>query len=235
MRHIFSLILILALISSGCASKPAIYGNHSVDSTRINLSQIANMATQAVVTLYPPATIRLELQYPTHDGFGAALVKGLRTNGYALLESNERTDKTTGEARSLPLRYTLDSIGNSNLFYLRLWIGTESLSRIYQNNRDYASPIGAWVHKKSPEKSLSIEGAIPVDIDVRTILSEIAEDMKLRFRVEGDQHAIIVTKPASHIPNVKKLRVIGDQIGERVWVIQRHDEIVLRYPPAINQ
>nr|ANC48769.1 conjugative transfer protein [Variovorax paradoxus] len=85
MRKIVSLALLaLALGLGGCATTSQ-YGNF-VQSAALDQQKLATDAVQQLATLYAPARTRLELQQPTPDPFGQALVKSLRDKGYALLE-----------------------------------------------------------------------------------------------------------------------------------------------------
>lgn len=77
MRKIVSLALLaLALGLGGCATTSQ-YGNF-VQSAALDQQKLATDAVQQLATLYAPARTRLELQQPTPDPFGQALVKSLR-------------------------------------------------------------------------------------------------------------------------------------------------------------
>ena len=85
MRKIFSFAL-LALALGGCTTTATSrYGNF-VPSAALDQHRLADDAVQQLAMLYAPAHTRLELQQPTPDPFGQALVKSLRDKGYALQE-----------------------------------------------------------------------------------------------------------------------------------------------------
>ena len=83
---------LLALVLAGCATSPP-YGHFAASPVAVNQT-IAADAVKQLTSLYPPAKTRLELQQPTPDAFGMALVEGLRERGYALLELDPKAAKT---------------------------------------------------------------------------------------------------------------------------------------------
>lgn len=162
MRKIASLAL-LALALGGCATtSQSPYGNF-VQSAALDQQKLAADAVQQLATLYVPARTRLELQQPTPDPFGQALVKTLRDKGYALLEftpagapaqasasasSPPSPAETPAVPRSLPLRYVLDQAGDSNLYRLTLMVGSQSITRAYLAQNGVFAPAGSWVRKE---------------------------------------------------------------------------------------
>ena len=162
MRKIVSLALLaLALGLGGCATTSQ-YGNF-VQSAALDQQKLAADAVQQLATLYAPARTRLELQQPTPDPFGQALVKSLRDKGYALLEyapagasaqapasaaSQASAPATTAASGGLPLRYVLDQAGDSNLYRLTLMVGNQSITRPYLAQNGTFAPAGYWVRKE---------------------------------------------------------------------------------------
>lgn len=143
MRKIASLAL-LALALGGCATtSQQPYGNF-VQSAALDQQKLATEAVQQLVTLYVPARTRLELQQPTPDLFGQALVKALRDKGYALLDFVP----TTATPGGLPLRYVLDQAGDSNLYRLTLMVGSQSITRAYLAQNGVFAPAGSWARKE---------------------------------------------------------------------------------------
>ena len=153
--------LLLAWLA-GCAApapKP-LYGNF-VQSAPAALNQrIADDAVKQLVSVYPPARTRFELQHDTPDPFGALLADGLRTKGYALLEYTpspaqakaveqaQPLDQAAKQPASLPLRYVVDQAGGSNLYRLTLLVGAQRLTRAYMTQDDQVNPAGAWARKE---------------------------------------------------------------------------------------
>ena len=127
MRKIVSLALLaLALGLGGCATTSQ-YGNF-VQSAALDQQKLATDAVQQLATLYAPARTRLELQQPTPDPFGQALV--------------------TAASGGLPLRYVLDQAGDSNLYRLTLMVGNQSITRPYLAQNGTFAPAGYWVRKE---------------------------------------------------------------------------------------
>jgi len=162
MRKMASLAL-LALALGGCATtSQAPYGNF-VQSAALDPHKLAADAVQQLATLYVPARTRLELQQPTPDPFGQALVKTLRDKGYALLEftptgapaqaSASATSQPSPAASpavpgGLSLRYVLDQAGDSNLYRLTIMVGSQSITRAYLAQNGVFAPAGSWVRKE---------------------------------------------------------------------------------------
>lgn len=157
MRKIASLlVLTVALGLGGCASTGP-YGNF-VQADGLNQQQLAADAVQQFAKLYAPAHTNLELQQPTPDPFGQALVKSLREKGYSLLEYTPdsaaskaaQADNAKAEAGALrlPLRYVLDQAGDSNLYRLTLLVGNQSITRPYLAQNGTFAPAGFWSRKE---------------------------------------------------------------------------------------
>jgi len=164
------MIIIAALLSltlAGCATT-APYGNYLGQSAGVDQTQLATEAVDQLVTLYPPARSRFELQQPTPDTFGLALVRGLRDKGYAVLEYQQpaapaATTATTAsqeveaaepvvnvpnQAQTYPLRYVVDEAADLNLYRLTLLVGNQSLTRPYVSQNGELLPAGYWVRKE---------------------------------------------------------------------------------------
>lgn len=163
MRKIVPLALI-AFALAGCATttSQSAYGNF-VQSVAFDQQKLASEAVQQLATLYVPARTRLELQQPTPDPFGQALVKALRDKGYALLEfvpagaaaqapasaaSQPGPAAAPAASGGLPLRYVLDQAGDSNLYRLTLMVGNQSITRAYLAQNGVFAPAGSWARKE---------------------------------------------------------------------------------------
>jgi hypothetical protein len=155
-------VFLLAL--TGCASISP-YGNYLGESVDVNQDQLAAEAVNQLVTLYPPAKVRLELQQPTPDAFGMALVKGLRERGYAVLEFNPKAAKAAtssapastakpltpsapSASQTWPLRYVVDQAGSLNLYRLTLMVGSQSVTRPYVHQNGELTAVGYWVRRE---------------------------------------------------------------------------------------
>ncbi len=153
-KFVFTALVVLAL--TGCASTGQ-YGSFVEQPTAADQRHIADDAVQQLSELYPPAQTRFELQQPTPDPFGMALVSGLRERGYALLEFNPadhvQSSAAPSEAAStgLPLRYVFDTladVGSSNLYRLTLLVGNQSITRPYLEENGTFVPAGYWARKE---------------------------------------------------------------------------------------
>lgn len=146
---------------AGCAAVPhaPAYGNFVANANESHSRKMAADAARQVATLYPPARTRFNLQQPTPDAFGTALIADMRARGYALLESSPtaaaqpRVD--SGAVRAVPpapdtmsLSYVLDRPADLDLYRLTLVIGEKSLSRVYRAKDAAVAPAGSWVRKE---------------------------------------------------------------------------------------
>lgn len=157
-----SLILWVGLVLAGCVG-PSPYGylvNGAVP------PQMPEWLAQDTVTrmeaLYPPAHTRLALTHPATDAYGLALIKLLRRKGYGVMESrvNTRTTLTTRDDRparlepvvnkeeGIPFRYVVDGPFEPRLYRVTVFIGSQSLSRVYRIDAQVIAQAGAWVRKE---------------------------------------------------------------------------------------
>lgn len=152
--------LIVAVLFSlglaGCATHTP-YGNFVNNPAGLNQQEIASDTVEKITELYPPAKTRFELQQPTPDAFGMALVRGLRDRGYAILEFDaeaanvEATTAPTNPAPTgsgLPLRYVFDQFTGTNMYRVTIMVGNESLTRPYSQENGGIVPAGYWVRKE---------------------------------------------------------------------------------------
>lgn len=159
-----ALVALIAFVLGGCATT-APYGNFVQPSVAVDQQQLAGDAAKQLAALWPPAKTRFELQQPTPDEFGAALVGNLRAAGYAVLEyapqktsgaGSAAPDQKAGEpvavatptTAALPLRYVLDHDAATRLYRLTLLVGSQSITRPYLEQNRTLIPAGYWARKE---------------------------------------------------------------------------------------
>lgn len=138
--------LVFTSMLAACASP---YGNFIKSApTSLNDKLVADTVKQ-LVALYPPASTHFEIDQPTSDGYGNALVKQLRVKGYAVaVKAVEpmfiKTHETT--AGALRLRYVLDA--PANLYRLTVSVDHKTITRAFVEQNNMIIPAGAWVQKE---------------------------------------------------------------------------------------
>ncbi len=157
-----ALVALVALALGGCATT-APYGNFVQPPVTVDQQQLAGDAAKQLAALWSPAKTRFEVQQPTPDEFGAALVGNLRSAGYAVLEyapqkasSNAMPEQKTADpvvvvtplTAALPLRYVLDHDAGTGLYRLTLLVGSQSITRPYLEQNHTLIPAGYWVRKE---------------------------------------------------------------------------------------
>jgi hypothetical protein len=160
MRKIVMTALLVAGLA-GCASSGP-YGNYAGTSLDRNQT-MAEATVSKLIALYPPAQTRFNLQQPTTDAYGAALVQSMRDKGYALLEyatqgqGRAASSATPASAAAnaaaatsgLDLRYIVDAPASTNLYRVTVLVGAQSISRAFTVAPDgKLYPAGAWVRKE---------------------------------------------------------------------------------------
>ena len=157
-----ALMLSVGLLLAGCVNTMP-YGyaiNGTVPSPL--LERLAQETVTRLEDLYPPAHTRLALTHPATDAYGLALIEALRQKGYGVIESRvtTRTTLTTradmptpGEPvvntdEGIPLRYVVDGPFEPRLYRLTVFIGSQSLSRVYRLDDQVLAQAGAWVRKE---------------------------------------------------------------------------------------
>lgn len=166
----FIVTVLFSLGLAGCATHTP-YGNFVENQAGLNQHKVASDSVKRISELYPPAKTRFELQQPTPDAFGMALVRGLRDQGYALLEFDEEAAKeqqrqqatrstrtapnieadsipTEPTGSGLPLRYVFDQFTGTNMYRVTVIVGNESLTRAYSQESGVIVPAGYWVRKE---------------------------------------------------------------------------------------
>lgn len=142
MRKLLFLALLICLVA--CAAR---YGNFMRHTTQANDKKMADDVAKKLVTLYPPALTRFDLQHAATDYFGTSLIAAMRTKGYAVLEYKARRKK--GRA-GVPLAYAVDELKGTGLYRVTVLIDRQqSLNRVYKVAKDgVLHPAGYWVRKE---------------------------------------------------------------------------------------
>lgn len=165
----FLIVFTLAVGFAGCANPPR-YGNYLPAPAPVDQTKLAGAAVHQLTRLWPPARTRLELQQPTPDDFGIALVAGLREKGYGVKEFEKRgglfgnkpavpesepnaAGSADADAARLPLSYIVDRVGKYNLYRLTLVVGEESITRPYTARDDgMPMPAGYWSRQENGDE-----------------------------------------------------------------------------------
>ena len=148
MRTFIVPILLLAGLA-GCAataSRPENYGSFVTGTSPANQQRVVDDVIKRLVTTYPPAQTRLNLQHPAADAFGAALVASMRTRGYALGEY--KAQAPTGMADAYTFAYVFDQPAGTDLHRVTLLVNNQTLSRVYETKGGAIVPAGYWVRKE---------------------------------------------------------------------------------------
>ncbi|MFL6633912.1 MAG: conjugal transfer protein TrbH [Massilia sp.] len=148
MRKIALLALLAFLAGCAAAPKPAGYGSFVTASDAIDMKMVDD-TVKKLVTLYPPANTRFEVQHSATDPFGTSLVATLREQGYALQEHmSASTPDADDKGKSLTLAYVFDKPTGTDLYRVTLTIDTQNLSRVYLAKDGSVAPAGYWVRKE---------------------------------------------------------------------------------------
>ena len=157
-----TLMLWVGCLLAGCVG-PAPYGYLVQEAVPPQmLERLAQDTVTGMEALYPPAHTRLAVTHPATDPYGVALIETLRQKGYGVLESRVTT-RTTPSTRAdmqriiepvvphdegIPLRYVVDGPFEPRLYRLTVFIGSQSLSRVYHMDEQTMAQAGAWVRKE---------------------------------------------------------------------------------------
>ncbi|HMS86594.1 MAG TPA: hypothetical protein PKD12_23445 [Nitrospira sp.] len=162
MRRRLSVVLGIGLLLAGCVS-PSPYG-YLVSGTVP--PQMPERLAQDTVTrmedLYPPAHTRLALTHPATDPYGLALIEALRRKGYGVMESRVTTrmnpstrddmpvavQPAVSHKEGLPFGYVIDGPFEPRLYRVTVFVGSQSLSRVYRMDQQVFAQAGAWVRKE---------------------------------------------------------------------------------------
>lgn len=131
-------VLLLTILLSSCASMR--YGNF----THTSQSKDAYLAKDAVSQLtrvYPPARNTFCISQKIRDAFGIKLIQEMRKKGYGVLENVQPRQKAN-------FFYVVDEAKPGCLYRVSLYIGSETLSRMYAKSNGKLTPASPWSHKE---------------------------------------------------------------------------------------
>lgn len=147
-------LVMLALVGmslAGCASHraPPVYGNFVQGAAPADSKMMADDVARKLVSLYPPARMRIRLGLATPDHFGAMLVAALRTSGYAVAEFKPGASTgSPGQESDVALAYLVDQPLEAGLYRVTVLVNSQSLSRLYQATDGTIAPAAYWVRKE---------------------------------------------------------------------------------------
>lgn len=131
-------VLLLAVLLSSCASMR--YGNFTPISHGRD-AYLAADATAQLIRVYPPAQNTFCMGQRVRDNFGINLVHDLRKEGYGVIENHCAKNKAN-------FFYVLDAIESQRLYRVSLFIGMQTLSRVYAKSHGKIFPVGEWTYKE---------------------------------------------------------------------------------------
>lgn len=146
-------MIVVALVC-GCGKVPVKFGNFA----RAQSVNLVEDAAGILKTTYPPAKTRLNLLHLYGDDlFGAALLETLRREGFAIAEYVQpiRGDKyaeTPVKPDGLDFAYVVDDLADEGGVRVLLYVGTDTLSRLYSvggtPDKPKYAPLGDWVRRQ---------------------------------------------------------------------------------------
>ncbi len=157
-----SLVLWIGLLLSGCVS-PAPYGYLVTGAVPPQMPErLAQETVARLEVLYPPAHTRLALTHPATDAYGVALTDALRRKGYGVMDyhvsmpatPSTRDDRpalvqpVVSHEKGVPFSYVIDGPFEPRLYRVTVFIGSQSLSRVYRMDQQVLAQAGAWVRKE---------------------------------------------------------------------------------------
>ena len=155
-------VLWVGLLLAGCVS-PAPYGYLVKGPVPPQMPErLAQDTVTRMEALYPPAHTRLALTHPATDAYGVALIEALRRKGYGVMESRVTTRRNpstredmpgpiqpaVSHEAGIPFRYVVDGPFEPRLYRITVFIGNQSLSRVYRMDQQVLAQAGAWVRKE---------------------------------------------------------------------------------------
>lgn len=157
-----TLVLWVGLLLAGCVS-PSPYGYLVKGVVPPQMPErLAQDTVMRMEAVYPPAHTRLALTHPATDVYGVALIQALRHKGYGVMEhvdthvipstrdeQHARIERpAVSHGEGVPFRYVVDGPFEPRLYRLTVFIGSQSLSRVYRMDAHVIAQAGAWVRKE---------------------------------------------------------------------------------------
>ena len=157
-----SVVLGVGLLLAGCVG-PSPYGYLVSVTVPPQMPQrLAQDTVMRMEALYPPAHTHLALSHPATDAYGVALIEALRRKGYGVMESRVTTrmnpstrddmpvavQPAVSHKGGLPFGYVVDGPFEPRLYRVTVFIGSQSLSRVYRMDQHVFAQAGAWVRKE---------------------------------------------------------------------------------------
>lgn len=131
-------LFLLAVLLSSCASMH--YGNLT-DLAPSNDAYLAQDAVSQLAPIYPPAQNTFYLHQRINDGFGIHLIREMRKNGYGIIENVQPRQKAN-------FFYVVDTLAAKPLYRVSLYIGSQTLSRVYAKTKGKLVPVSPWSRKE---------------------------------------------------------------------------------------
>ncbi|CZP19175.1 conjugal transfer protein TrbH [Legionella pneumophila] len=131
-------VLLLTILLSSCASMR--YGNFTESSQNKDI-YLAKDAISQLTRVYPPARNTFCISQKICDGFGIKLIQEMRKKGYGVVENVYPRNKAN-------FFYVVDETEPGRLYRVSLYIGPQTLSRVYAKTNGKLTPISPWSHKE---------------------------------------------------------------------------------------
>ena len=150
---IVAFVAISMCLVSGCRKPPRPYGNFA----KTESADLVQDAVNALRAAYPPVKSRFALLRPVEDGFGFSLIEAIRGNGYAVAEYSPpgkggKAPAISDAPGGLGFGYTLDALREGGGLRVTLYVGDETLSRLYAIRGEKEDtryiPAGSWVRRE---------------------------------------------------------------------------------------
>lgn len=131
-------VLLLVIVLSSCASMQ--YGNFTVASQSKDI-YLAKDAASQLTHIYPPAQNIFYISQKVSNGFGTNLIHEMRNKGYGVIENVQPRQNAN-------LFYVVDEIRKGSLYRVSLYVGSQTLSRVYVKTKEQITPASPWSHKE---------------------------------------------------------------------------------------